>query len=167
MSHPSLVRFSSTFRRIIRAGFLGCLVVLAACEPDNKPCTACPPLEGRYDVSFESTTTTGSCQGVNPPGEGTLELSRRGAALSGSFPPYEALTGTIYASGDFTLSGSGRGDGGTPSDRVSIRGTYRADVRDGGVTTLDGTWLEVSQRSSPSGPTTCSLHRAFTGTRRR
>jgi hypothetical protein len=165
MSHTSVVRFFSALRRTVGPGLLGGLAVLAACEPDNKPCTACPPLEGRYDVSFESTSTTGSCQGVNPPSEGTLQLSRRGSALGGSFPPYEALTGTLYASGDFTLSGSGRGDGGTPSDRVSIRGSYRADVRDGGVTTLDGTWLEVSQRSSPSGPTTCSLHRAFTGTR--
>ncbi len=165
MSHPSVVRnFSASFPTVGR-GLLVCLAVLAACDSDNRPCTTCPPIEGRYALAFESTTNTGSCQGVNPPAGGTLVIGRQAATLTGSFPPYEDLRGTIYTGGDFTLSGSVNTDGGTPSSTVSIRGVYRAVVRDGGVASLDGTWLEIHQRSSPSGATECSLDRAFDATR--
>jgi hypothetical protein len=102
---------------------------------------------------------------VNPSADGTLSIGRRGSALTGSLPPYEDLRGTLYTGGDFTLSGSASTtDGGTPTDRISVRAVYLAG-RDGGVATLDGTLLEVRQRSSPSGATECSISRAFTGAR--
>jgi hypothetical protein len=165
MITPLPLRVRSRNIRGVYTGLAACLAVLAGCESDNRPCTACPPIEGRYALEFDSTTTTGSCQGVNPPADGTLSIGRQAASLTGSLPPYEDMRGTLYTGGDFTLSGSASTtDGGTPTDRLTVRAVYLAG-RDGGVATLDGTMLEIRQRSSPSGATECSISRAFTGTR--
>jgi len=148
---------------VAAAAVLLSALLVSGCTGDNKPCTTCPPIEGTYALGFEETGAAG-CDGGTPPQRDTLALTRHGASLSGHTEVWEDLTGTLYESGDFSLSGTTE-DGGTGLDTVSVQGHYRAGIGDGGTPSLDGTWVESHQRSTPSGPQPCTLTRAFSGAR--
>ena len=136
-------------------------LLLGACDASNKACVTCPAIEGSYALVFEEVSAT-NCQGITPVANGTLQVTRTGSRVRGSFPPWEDLLGTLYDSGDWTLSGVATG---ANSDTLSIRGTLQP-ARDGGVPGVFGTWVEAHPRSTPTGTQDCSLTRDFIGTRK-
>lgn len=151
---------NSSALALLGAAVLLCAQLAAGCATNAHPCTQCAPIEGSYAVSFADTTPSGNCQNVSTPDGGVLQINRQGSVLSGSFPGWSDLAGTLYDTGDFTLAGSGDAN---PNSSVSMRATYLAAQRDGGSATLDGTWLETHPGSTSGGD--CSISRSFTAAR--
>lgn len=139
------------------------VVLVAACD-DARPCSSCPPLEGRYALTYEGGATAGDCATARvgePPRE--LEIARSGPTIRSTALGVE-LTGTLYDTFDFTLAGAGVSDAG--SDAITYRGKFLppSNATDGG-TLLRGSY-SGTHRPVPATENTCILERSFSGTKR-
>ncbi|MBL9038309.1 MAG: hypothetical protein JNG84_07345 [Archangium sp.] len=92
---------------------------------DVLPCTACPPMEGTYTVAWQAAPPSGTCTVPGPrPPEWTIE--RTGSSISTSLDG-SVLTGTVYDTYDFTLSG------GVDGPSFALRGRVVVGLSDAGV----------------------------------
>ncbi|MHB8873433.1 MAG: hypothetical protein ACYC8T_07070 [Myxococcaceae bacterium] len=134
---------------------------------DARPCSSCPQLSGSYDMVYEEQSRSADCA-VLPvaPAPSPLELIQFGSSVrAGDGGP--ALSGTVYDSWEFTLTGTLAVDGGASEDQVSARARFVPPARaDGGSTVIRGSWSQTARREGPQAPRTCSVDLAFTGTRR-
>lgn len=111
--------------------------VVSACGGDNQECTTCPKLEGKWALTAGGPDRTCSPSEAPP---ASIDITRVGAAIRSQLPGGE-LTGTIYDTYDFTLSGSVYpADGGiSRADSLSIRARFIPGGPDAGDT-FTGTW---------------------------
>ncbi len=129
----------------------------------GSPCTNCPPIEGTYALQFAPGSVPQDCAtlGVQLP-QGPLEIERTGPQLTASLNGVE-LTGTLYASYDFSLlSSPTQRDGGV--DTFTLNGRYIPVLRDGGTPQINGTFLGNYTRTPPQGTQRCTLNRSYTAT---
>ena len=76
------------------------VLTMTACT-DALPCSSCPAIEGAYAVSWEAPMS--SCS-VGVPRTTGLSFTRVGSSLHSTVAG-QPLTGTLYDTYDFTLSG--------------------------------------------------------------
>jgi hypothetical protein len=142
---------------------LGAAAFAIACSSDPL-CTSCPDLTGSYQVTFTDDQSTGNCSdfGVGDTST-TMNLTQNGATLNGEMFGFD-LTGSLYASGSFSISGNNDiGDGGV-DDYASLTMQGTAPLLDAGteVTTLTGTVQGDFSNDVGSGTDTCTLYKSFT-----
>jgi len=150
---------------------LAALVVVlgagAACSASNNACfRICPAVGGQWQVTFQPATDPAECQKVGAGvSDGPLDITQQTSALEATFAG-QALSGTAYDTGQFTLDGFTTPDAGNP-DTFSFRGTYQRGA-DGGASgdSLSGIYDSTLQRPSGQGPVTCRLVRNYTAARR-
>lgn len=113
--------------------------LLALACTDALPCagSSCPPIEGAYLVSWQ-TSTTADCTMMGPR-PSNLNVSREGSRVSALIGGLQ-LTGNLYDTYDFSLSGGpysmrGRAVVGSASSDGGVRltGTLITDATDGGA----------------------------------
>jgi len=139
----------------------------AACSASNNACfRICPAVGGQWQVTFEPATDPAECQKVGAGvSDGPLDITQQTSALEATFAG-QALSGTAYDTGQFTLDGFTAPDSGTP-DAFSFRGTYRPGADGGaGGDSLSGIYDATLQRPSAQGTVTCRLVRDYTAARR-
>jgi hypothetical protein len=136
--------------------------LLPACDcGDQRACSDCPPLEGRYAMAYDDETASADCSAIRPPAEpAELELSRVGSTARTTVAGVE-LSGTVFDSFTFSLTGNGAGDGGQLS--MNLRGTFvpPSSVTDGG-TQLRGTY----SADITGGGKSCSTSRGYVGVKK-
>jgi hypothetical protein len=149
---------------------LGLAVALGAgagCSASNSACfRTCPAVGGQWQVTFEPATDPAECQQVGASvADGPLDITQHTSALDATFAG-QALTGTAYDTGQFTLDGFTTPDAGNP-DAFSFRGTYLPGA-DGGASgdSLSGTYDATLYRPSAQGTVTCRLFRSYAAARR-
>jgi hypothetical protein len=98
-------------------------LVLAACG-NNLPCTECPPIEGRYAMTYKDLSLDGGCGERAAPVQ-VLDIARSGSELTS---PDAGLSGTLYDTFDFSL----RARAGGELRSLSYTGKYVAGIADGG-----------------------------------
>ena len=128
----------------MRFALLASALIFAACT-DASPCGKCPAMEGTYRVMWEapvSRCAVGATRMAN------LIFTRAGSGLQSTVGE-QPLTGTLFDTYDFTLSGGlevsyflkgrlvlgGSADAGSPA--IHLVGTLRSSVRADGGTFCD------------------------------
>lgn len=137
--------------------------VIAACSGNESPCTSCPQMAGAYLVSINDSMSTASsgCAtlGVGDP-QGLLSISQQGAGLNGSYSGF-SLTGTLYDSFDFQLSGF-QADGGVPtSNNLALSARFVPAAPDAGAS-LVGSMSTQYQGTTGGTSATCTQYLPFT-----
>lgn len=178
-----------TSGRFWRCAAAAAVALLAAGCSSVSPCAAnCPAIEGTYTLDFASTdaglgTDCEALQVALP--QGPLAITRQGSDLNATLDGI-ALSGAIYTTSNFTLSGGGSvGDGGTEGQiaSFSLTGTFTPPrggtvtvgdggtgdggtppVADGGTAQLSGSFFG-SWSTQGEGGRRCNVTRPFTGTR--
>lgn len=159
-------------RKGLAVACVACATALspAGCSASNGACFRnCPPLEGRWLVTFEPAADPAACQQLGlTVSDGELAITRRTSALDATFGG-QAYTGTVFDTWDFALDAQGVTDGGG-LDAISFRGRYTAgtDGGDGGASagSLSGTYDATLRRQGPQGPLTCLMVRSYSAVRR-
>ncbi len=124
--------------------------VFAACT-DALPCSTCPEMEGAYAVSWEAPT--GNCA-VGVTRTTGLNVTRVGSSLHSTVAGQQ-LTGTLYDTYDFSLSGG-------IDVSYTLRGRLALGAHDAGAQAIHlvGT-LRTSARGRDAG-TFCDTDEKFT-----
>ena len=144
----------------------------AACSASNAACFRdCPPLEGRWQVTFEPAADPSECQQLGAGvADGELVITRRTSQLAATFGGQE-LSGTLFDTWSFALDGQAVMDGGL-GDAFSFRGAFTRG-QDGGTAAdggggdrLDGLYDATLRRPGPQGTLTCRLVRSYSATRK-
>src|SRR2546425_13117419 len=106
-----------------RLALLAVALVASSCScGDEKGCSNCPPLEGRYAMGYDTQTTSGQCSATNMPGAPpAVEISRVGSVARATLDGVET-SGTVYDTFRFNLDGTGFNDAGTES--INLHGTF-------------------------------------------
>jgi hypothetical protein len=147
---------------LIAAALVSAAVAAASgCGSGGTPCKSCPPIEGRYPLTFAAGTVPANCTslGVALP-RGPLDIQRAGGQLTASLDEVE-LQGSVYQTLEFTLLGTQATlDGGTT--QFSLNGTYTPGHPDGGTGQIAGSFTGTYSRGSAQGASNCTLFRAYT-----
>lgn len=100
---------------------------------EERPCGACPPVEGQYELAYGEVEKAGGCEEAPKP-PAVLELTRFGSTLRAKVGEID-LAGTLYDTGAFRLSGADE------ASSIQLRGSYLppSSITDGG-TGLRGTY---------------------------
>jgi hypothetical protein len=127
---------------------------------DQTPCVNCPAIAGTYTVAFNSNGGSRSpgCStlGIGNP-QGSLFINQQGANLGGSSYSGFSLTGTLFDTYNFSLSGFDV-DGG---NSMFLQGRFVPAAADGG-SIQNGLVATQYQRTQGTGTVTCSQSLPFT-----
>ncbi|MFL5318727.1 MAG: hypothetical protein ACJ790_03655 [Myxococcaceae bacterium] len=152
--------------RLLVGACLAVVVLWAAgCGSDNQTCSTCPKVEGTWAITSGQPDQACS-NGKAPPS--SLTITRVGSTIRSTIEGNE-LTGTVFDTFDFTLSGAtGGSTGGADAgvrvpDHVELRAKFIEGTGDGGVDTFHGTWAFTP--AADAGSQTCVETRDVTGSR--
>ncbi|MBU8894499.1 hypothetical protein DRW03_08255 [Corallococcus sp. H22C18031201] len=146
---------------------LGALLSGAGCG-NEAPCTDCPAVEGRYQLSFPDAGVSSDCTrlGITGLPQGAdLEVSRNGNSLTGTLEGV-SLLGSVTASGGFALGGTQANVDAGRTDTLNLAGRTQPLGADGGMVGLEGTFTASYSNPGAGGQQNCALNSPFTATRR-
>ena len=125
---------------------------------DQNPCVNCPAIAGTYTVIFNgSGNSSPGCAtlGIGSP-QGPLFINQQGASLAGSAYSGFGLTGTLFDTNNFSLSGFGPDSG-----SLFIQARFVPGAADGG-TIQNGLISTQYSGTQATGTVACSQSFPFT-----
>lgn len=145
------------------------MLLLAGCANTPGLCTACPPIEGHYEMLYQpydgGFDLSADCATVSPPlGPPTIDITRNGAELHATINAI-ACHGQLTDSADFSLTGTeGLGGDGGNLRQVALRGYFVAGTSGdaGAPAQLQAKWITHTELGAKA----CDAEQRCTGAKR-